>query len=216
MPTSVARKLQALIDHEFHELRVHGVYDVALTAAQCIEHDLPESFIKEGDKRRAAWIRRFGREATEIDALAALRPGALRTIALEALKPFHDGTLAQRQREIEDQYELAVYGWLEQREIGEAEARAITEIEAYRKEIERAAEGLEAAQERAADGLLAAIKRDPDFPSGFDLGPVQPILAPAPEPIFASPDGWPSDAEWMAATRKLQERRSLIGEDEPE
>jgi hypothetical protein len=216
MPACVARKLQALIDQEFHELKLHGVYAVALNCQQCIDHDLPESFIKEGDKRKDAWVAKWGREQTEIDALAALRPGVLRSIALEALKPFHDDTLARRQEELEEQYEAAVSEWLQQREIGETAARAITEIEAYRKQIERATAGLEAAQERATDAMHAAINGDPDFPADFDLGPAQPVLAPAPDPIFSSPHGRPSDDEWIAATRKLQERRSLIGEDDGE
>jgi hypothetical protein len=38
----------------------------------------------------------MGREQTEIDALAALRPNVLRQIADKAVAPFFDATLAQR------------------------------------------------------------------------------------------------------------------------
>jgi hypothetical protein len=49
-------------------------------------------------------------EQTEIDALAALRPEVLRDIALEAIEPFYDPTLAERTQEAE-------------REIGEHSAK---------------------------------------------------------------------------------------------
>jgi hypothetical protein len=39
------------------------------------------------------WIERWGREQTEIDALAALRPEVLRRIPEDAVKPFFDSTL---------------------------------------------------------------------------------------------------------------------------
>ena len=38
----------------------------------------------------------MGREQTEIDALATLRPDALREIAQKAIRPFYDDTLARR------------------------------------------------------------------------------------------------------------------------
>jgi len=40
--------------------------------------------------------RKNGHEQTEIDALAALRPDALRRITLDALAPFYDFTLDER------------------------------------------------------------------------------------------------------------------------
>ena len=135
MPGSVARKLQALIDRDFPELRVQGVYPVALTLSQCLEHGLPELVIKDDEKRKGAWIARWSRAQTEVDALAALRPGVLRTIALEALKPFYDDTLAARQEALEEEYEDAIRKWLRQNKTAEAD---LAEITAARQTIEEA------------------------------------------------------------------------------
>jgi hypothetical protein len=111
MPNAVARKLQALRDLLFPDLQIKGVYGVALTAEQCREHDLPESVLKDNEKRAGAWIAKWGRQQTEIDALAALRPDVLRQIAEDALRPFYDPTLDQRQAELDSRYRDAVKEW---------------------------------------------------------------------------------------------------------
>jgi hypothetical protein len=95
MPTSVARKFQALCDLLFPNLDLR-LYPVALTLEQVIEFDLPAP-LKSSEKRKAKWQERTGgREQTEIDALLALRPGELERLLNEAIAPFFDRTLDQR------------------------------------------------------------------------------------------------------------------------
>jgi hypothetical protein len=93
MPTSVARKFQALHDLLFSDLDLR-LYPVALTLEQCIEFELPTAPLKQSEKRKARWLARFGREQTELDALMVLRPGALDRLLHAAIEPFFDPTLA--------------------------------------------------------------------------------------------------------------------------
>ena len=87
MPISVSRKLQALRDllHPDLDIQVHRA---ALTVEQANELELPTTPLKETEQRAANWKAKTGREQTELDALIALRPDALRQIALEAIRPF--------------------------------------------------------------------------------------------------------------------------------
>jgi hypothetical protein len=106
MPISIARKLQALRDLYFPRLRFE-VVPVALMPEQVRELGLPSSPLKEGEKRRDRWLEAFGIEQTEIDALLALRPDALREMVEDAFAPYFDDTL-------EDRVEAAETAWLEQ------------------------------------------------------------------------------------------------------
>jgi hypothetical protein len=72
------------------------LHQVALTLAQVRELGLPSTPLKATEKRKGPWIQAMQHEQTEIDALAALRPEVLRDIALEAIEPFYDPTLAER------------------------------------------------------------------------------------------------------------------------
>jgi hypothetical protein len=95
MPTILSRKLQALRDLEFHDLDI-AVYPVALSFEQARDLDLPSTPLKETERRADKWKARWGREQTEIDALAALRPEVLSGIVEAAIAPFHDFTLVTR------------------------------------------------------------------------------------------------------------------------
>jgi hypothetical protein len=97
MPISVARKLQALRDLRYPKLDIQ-VHQVALTLDQVQRLDLPSTPLKETERRGDRWRSVMQHEQTEIDALAALRPQELRTIGLEAIKPFHDHTLKRRSK----------------------------------------------------------------------------------------------------------------------
>ena len=83
MPISVSRKLQALRDLCYPNLRFE-VHPVALKLEHVIELDLPSSPLKETEARADKWREIMGREQTEIDALAALRPDTLQQIATDA------------------------------------------------------------------------------------------------------------------------------------
>jgi hypothetical protein len=206
MPNAVARKLQAARDLLFPDLEIAGVYAVALTVEQCREHDLPESFLKETELRAGAWRARWGREQTEIDALAALRPDVLRDIANDALRPFFDDTLERRQRAMERRFEDVVRTWFSRPSSGTTiGAAAFREIEAAREEAEAAAKRLEAAQEQAARAIDKAM-REAKLPDAPDEPP-DPILPVCDaEPLFTTED------DWVTATRKLVDRKKLVDE----
>ena len=95
MPVSIGRKLQALRDLLFEDLRFE-VVPIALTVDQVRELDLPSTPLKETEKRADKWREAFGVEQTEIDALATLRPDALGEIIDRAFDPYFDRTLEER------------------------------------------------------------------------------------------------------------------------
>jgi len=95
MPISVSRKLQALKLLEFPDLSIE-VHHVALTLEQVVALDLPSTPLKDTERRADLWREVMGREQTEIDALAALRPEVLLQIARDAIAPFRDATLERR------------------------------------------------------------------------------------------------------------------------
>ena len=95
MPISVARKLQGLRTLLYPNLQI-DVRRVALTLEHVRQYDLPSTPLKATEKRKSRWRQVMGHEQTEIDALAALRPDDLREIALAAVAPFYDFTLAAR------------------------------------------------------------------------------------------------------------------------
>ena len=97
MPTVIGRKLQAMRDLLFPELEFTVVH-AALGPDQVRDLELPSSPLKEGEKRAAKWLELYGSEQTEIDALATLRPDALRDIARAAIAPYFDADLAERVR----------------------------------------------------------------------------------------------------------------------
>ena len=69
---------------------------MALTVEQVRDLDLPSTPLKETEKRADRWREAFGVEQTEIDALATLRPDALREIVDRAFDPYFDRTLKAR------------------------------------------------------------------------------------------------------------------------
>ncbi len=95
MPIAVARKFQAHRDWRFPNLEMQ-VHRVALTLDQVIANDLPSTPLKATEARAARWLEKTGREQTEIDALAALRPDVLEQIARDAVAPFFDPTMIER------------------------------------------------------------------------------------------------------------------------
>jgi hypothetical protein len=95
MPTVIGRKLAALRDLLFPELRFTVVH-AALGPDQVRDLDLPSSPLKDGEKRADKWLELYGSEQTEIDALATLQPDVLRRIAREAIAPYYDFGLARR------------------------------------------------------------------------------------------------------------------------
>jgi hypothetical protein len=96
MPVSIARKLQAFGDLFFNNLEFE-VVRVALTPDQVRDKRLPETPLKEGEKRASRWREAFGIDQTEIDALTTpARVEVLRQYLREAFKPYLDRTLDRR------------------------------------------------------------------------------------------------------------------------
>jgi hypothetical protein len=96
MPISISRKLQALkvLLPGMPEFEVHRV---TVTPNQVQEYGLPYTPLKDSEKRADSWQQETGVAQTETDALSEeARPGLLRQITIEAIKPFYDETLDRR------------------------------------------------------------------------------------------------------------------------
>ena len=120
MPISIGRKLQALRDFQFPNLRAE-VVPVSLTLDQVIAERLPTTPVKAKENRRDEWDEAFGpalREAglaagsqpaqVEIDALAVIRPEVLARITHEKIALYRDETVGRRKSAVEARwYRLA-------------------------------------------------------------------------------------------------------------
>jgi hypothetical protein len=95
MFVSIIHKLRALKDMLFPNLKFRA-YAPCLTVEQVRVLGLPDTPLKESERRRDRWRERMGVEQTEIDSLATLNPAELERIAREAFNPFFDHTLAKR------------------------------------------------------------------------------------------------------------------------
>jgi hypothetical protein len=191
MPTSVARKLQALKELRGHDSLQIQVHAAALTYEQVSRLDLPSTPLKESEQRADKWQAAWNHEQTEIDALAQLQPGVLRQIAEDAIKPFYDKTLVGRYWSAESRYSAQV----------KAELLAAPEYEEVRAEIEAclqsvndAVEDLQAAQEDGTNRLRMT-------PVAEFHSPQPKISTEAPEPIFTTDD------DFVTATLKLKHRQ---------
>jgi hypothetical protein len=195
MPVILSRILQALRDLEFPDLDI-AVYPVALTFEQADGLNLPSTPLKDTESRGSGWLRRWGPEQTEIDAVAALQPDVLTSIVRDALQPFFDFTLAGRIAAAAQQWREDANAQL-QGDPRYAAAHAV--VGALHKVVAAAVETLDEAQDNAHDSLSEVT------PPKFELP--EPEIAAAPEPLFDSSD------EWASATRKLIKCRE--GDPEP-
>lgn len=93
MPKAVARK----IEYHLHGLDVDiQLQPIVLTPEQCEEYSLPRTPIKKTERRAAKFEARFGKGATELDALEAIHPGELEKIVREEAERYIDPTLSRR------------------------------------------------------------------------------------------------------------------------
>ncbi len=109
MPVAVARVVEYLIRREGLNLDIKLI-PVALTEAQCSEFNLPRTPLKETMPGKDAWEERFGHGATELDALEALHPGALREILLREIDRYSDPSFLDRVEEVHGQLQDEVDG----------------------------------------------------------------------------------------------------------
>jgi hypothetical protein len=98
MPVASARKIEFWLRHNHPDLDV-TVDPLALLPEQAEHYGLPRTPIKEGERRATKFEDRFGRGATEIDALEALHPGALHKIVEAGILRHLDPDLDDRERE---------------------------------------------------------------------------------------------------------------------
>ena len=94
MPISVSRKLQAFQAIEFPDLEFR-VVQAAMLPEQVREFNLPESPLKDEEKRGEKWTEAFGLAQTELDSLTSLQPELFEQIAVEAIEQFYDSDLAR-------------------------------------------------------------------------------------------------------------------------
>lgn len=200
MPVEVSRKVQALVNLQFHGLDIE-VRRCALTHDQVRDLDLPSTPLKVTELRADRWRARWGVEQTEIDALATLMPAELERIVEEALDPYWDDALDERIQEVED--ELAD---LAQQYVDDKVKAHAVEIARVRKAYDNAVEAARQAH-ALADPLLERIERE--VRSGIDRiemdlpspEPEVDITGEMTEPLFRSSD------DWTVATRKLIEAK---------
>jgi hypothetical protein len=205
MPTNVARRIQALRDLRFPDLDIE-VQHVALTLEQCsgteedgTPYELPSTPLKETELRAEGWKERWGREQTEIDALAALRPQVLTQIATDAVAPYFDlGAARRRAQRIEEWRQEATQILENHPEYNAAKER----IAKAKADAEKAIEECRAINARERLSLERSVQ----------LPRIEPI-----DLELAAPDGQPvytSDDDWVEATRKLKERKALVPDDQ--
>ena len=112
MPVEVARKIQALCDLKFQGLDIE-LHRCALLADQVKELGLPETPMKDTERRADKWRERFQCEQTEIDALATLQADVLVEIVEADLKPYFDPGLQKRQRQAYEEAAQAMRSTIE-------------------------------------------------------------------------------------------------------
>ena len=197
MPVSIARKLQALRDLLFPDLRFE-VVPVALNPDQVRELGLPSTPLKETEKRGDRWREAFGIEQTEIDALATLRPDVLREIVERAFDPYLDRDLEER--------------------VARGEGRVGAGGRGRARRTDRSgAPGSAAHRGRRPPGRTGR-RRSPTSTSGCGwrraiTSPCRPIEVPQPEIDEDAPRQAlvSFDQDWAEATRALIERKAYGG-----
>jgi hypothetical protein len=194
MPISVARKLQALRDLRYPELKIE-VHQVALTLEQVRRLGLPSTPLKATELRADRWRSVMHHEQTEIDALAALRPLELSRIALDAIKPFYDSTLRTRSLDASIRWNKEVQRLLDAQPDYQS---AVDNISRARETLEEAAAALQAAQEEAQSAF-----RDIELPPTVPPDPI--IEAAAPEPLFTTDDDFTIASQRMINHKALNE-----------
>jgi len=192
MPISVSRKLQALRDLRYPELDIQ-VPHVALTLDQVRQLDLPSTPLKETERRADRWRAVMRHEQTEIDALAALRPQELRSIALNAIKPFYDRTLERRIQTSRGLWHDAAQRQLTAHPSYQAAVNVIGDAHAA---LEEAVNVLHGAQDAAQ--------------AAFENIELPPVVAPepmidqvAPRPLFTTHDGYADASRRLIAHKAL-------------
>jgi hypothetical protein len=194
MPVSVARKLQALRDLYYPNLRIK-LYPVALTLEQIRALRLPSSPLKATERRASRWRETQGHDQTEIDAMVELHPDALRRAVFDAIKPFYDDGLEARVRDAEFKWRKQADEALRAHPGYKGASRRIKTVWGRAKAV---ADKLHSEQHQLAGILQGSIPAPPALPKAEPEGEAKP-------PLFDS------ETEFVAASQKLIRHKKLIG-----
>jgi len=173
MPVQASRQLEFWLAEQGADLSI-ALNPIALTGDQVAEWDLPTAEGKDGS------------EIVELDAIEALRPGALAQLVREAVAEWRDHELADRLAEAENEAaEVAADAWDSARTSAEEKrAQILAGVEAtvapYRIELAALAQMLDGDMQphREALAALAAEVREaanaldvdlPERPTGEDI-----------------------------------------------
>lgn len=202
MPVEVSRKIQALVDLRYRDLDIQ-LRRCALTFEQVRELVLPATPMKDSERRADRWRARWGVEQTEIDALATLRPQALREIVEEAVAPYFDETLLARER---DAYRRHL-----------AQARALVAAALASEDLREQADEMAQLRETAAEASrLAFAIAEPLLDEVVER---VKVALPAPEIPTPNPAGDRDEAlfdscrPWVEQTRILIDEKLGAGDD---
>lgn len=220
MPDAVARQI------EYWRVRLAirqeiKLQPLVLTRQQVVDYRLPSIPIKESDRRKANFETRYGMEATELDALEALKPGELTAILEEALSEYWDTELEQRMDDAgEDADSLAEEAtkWVindhgdELKAVQDGVAEILNDyrerLEALSKELDAELQPFKARMKTVRQAIQGAIDT---VPEAFEL-PEHPI------PEIEPPDesGWLFDSSrnYLDQIAVYKARRALTGNDE--
>jgi hypothetical protein len=201
MPVSIGRKLQAFQTWKYPALEFQ-VVPVSLLPDQVMAYDLPETPLKAGERRADRWRERFGRQQTEIDALAALRPDDLTRIAEEAFAPYWDADLDRRTTLAEIRWKRLAQAVIDAVVDQEELMRLGNEAEAQIDAINEARDRL-----RALEGEVDELAEDIELPAPPER-PEAEVDEKAQRPLI--------DSRWgfVEGTRALKARKAY--EDEPD
>jgi hypothetical protein len=205
MSTSVARKVQALIDLHYPNLDIK-LYRVALTVSQARAWDLPDKPMPPKERRAERWRERFGREQTEIDAAIELAPDQLRAAIFEAIAPFWDDTLC-------DRVEAAASTWQQNADrllrAHPDYAACCQRIEDAFDQVQDATDELHDQQDAAAEILKDILPAPPDCPTPAPSGTARPAL-------FDSATDFVTASLRLIADKKLAADDAAIKDDDEE
>jgi DNA topoisomerase VI subunit B len=192
MPVSVSRKLQALRDLYYPDLRIK-LYPVALSLDQIHALELPSSPLKDTESRARRWRERYGHDQTEIDAMVELHPEVLHKAVFEAIRPFYDRRLAARV----DAAEMEWQEGADRRVKAHPEYKEATHrIRAAWKAVKAGVRNLHSEQYRAANLLESCLPPAPELPA-------------AKPDSEATPPQFDSEADFVTATRRLINHKRL-------
>ena len=219
MPDAVARQI------EYWRVRLAIQQEIklqplVLTRQQVVDFRLPSIPIKESDRRKANFETRYGMEATELDALEALKPGVLAGILESAIQDYWDDGLDDRMNDAAGEAGVVAKDatkWINKEQ--DDERQAIQDgvckiLEDYRERLETLSTAL--------DGELEPFKTRMEAVRQAIQGAIENvgdvfILPDHPEPEVDPPDesGWLFDSsrDYLEQIGVYKARRSLVGND---